>query len=226
VLHDAPVITSVVFWGAGGQARVLRDLLGPNGPRLIAVFDNDPEISSPWSDVPLFRGRSGFDAWKAKQADLSVIGCLVAIGGERGADRVKLQHELARDGLTPLAVQHRTSFVADSARLGPGCQILAHAVIAVDAELGEACIVNTAATVDHECRLANGVHVCPGAHLAGLVTVGENVMIGTGAIVLPRIRLGAGAIVGAGAVVTRDVPPGACVVGNPARLRTRGKPDD
>ncbi|HVV49918.1 MAG TPA: NeuD/PglB/VioB family sugar acetyltransferase [Polyangia bacterium] len=215
------MIEAVVFWGASGQAKVLRELLGDGGPRLVALFDNDLTAESPWPDVPLYRGREGFDLWRREQTDLSQIGCLVAIGGQRGADRLVLQRQLASAGLTPLVVRHPTAFVAGSARLGAGSQVLAHAVVAVDVVLGEACIVNTGATVDHECRIGDGTHICPGAHLAGLVTVGDRVMVGTGATILPRVKIGNDAIVGAGAVVIRDVPPGACVVGNPAKVRNR-----
>lgn len=46
--------------------------------------------------------------------------------------------------------------------------------------------------------------------------------VGTGAIVLPGVTIGAGAMVGAGAVVTADVPDGVTVVGNPARVVSKG----
>jgi sugar O-acyltransferase (sialic acid O-acetyltransferase NeuD family) len=216
------VIDAIVFWGGSGQAKVLRELLSEDGPPLVAIFDNSPDLASPWSDVPLYHGQAGFEVWKATQTDLSRIGCLVAIGGRGGADRLRIQRGLAAQGLRPLVAQHRSAFVAGSARVGPGSQILAHAVVAVDALLGEACIVNTAATVDHECILGDGVHVCPGAHLAGLVSVGDEVTIGTGAIILPRLSIGAGATIGAGAVVTANVPAGVCVVGNPARPLEKG----
>lgn len=215
------MIDAIVFWGGSGQAKVLRELLPQDGPPIVAIFDNR-DLASPWPEVPLYHGEAGFDAWKATQPDLSRIGCLVAIGGRRGADRLRIQRALAAQGLQPLVAQHRTAFVAGSAQLGLGSQVLAHAVVAVDAVLGEACIVNTAATVDHECILGDGVHVCPGAHLAGLVSVGHEATIGTGAIILPRLRVGEGATIGAGAVVTADVAPGICVVGNPARPLEKG----
>lgn len=200
------MIDTVVFWGASGQAKVLRELLHPHRVRVIAVFDNVSGVPSPWPDVPIFYGRAGFDLWRQRQTTVEGIGCLVAIGGNRGADRISLQREMVAVGLTPLIALHKTAFVASSAQLGRGSQILAHAAVAVEALIGEACIVNTGATVDHECRLGDGVHICPGAHLAGLVTIGDFAMVGTGAVVLPRLHIGKGATVGAGAVVTRDVP--------------------
>lgn len=212
-----PRVEHVVLWGATGQAKVLRECLGAEGGRLVAVFDNDVQVPAPFPDVPLFAGPDGFERWLAQTSDPSAIGCLVAIGGERGRERVAIQERLAGAGLQVLTVAHARAFVASDAVLGTGSQVLAQAAVCVQARLGRACIVNTGASVDHECRLGDGVHVCPGAHLAGLVEVGDHAMIGTGATVLPRVRIGAGARVGAGAVVTRDVPAGVTVVGNPAR---------
>jgi sugar O-acyltransferase (sialic acid O-acetyltransferase NeuD family) len=186
-----------------------------------AIFDNDQDVESPFPDVPIYYGRDGFEKWHATLSSHEHMAFLVAIGGDRGKDRLHIQHYLMHKGLLPLIITHPTAWVADNAVVGPGSQVLAHATICVEAIVGEACIINTSASVDHECELADGVHVCPGAHIAGCVRVDRFVMIGTGASVLPRVHIGEGAILGAGAVVTRDVLPHTIVVGNPARvLRT------
>lgn len=213
----APAMRGVVFWGGTGQAKVLRELLPAHGLSLAAVVDNNAALAPPFDDVPLLAGREGLVAWLAERPGAPPLGVAVAIGGDRGSDRVALLTSLGDLGLSPLTLIHPTAFVAPDAELGAGCQILAQAAVCVEARLGVGCIVNTGATVDHECRLGDGVHVAPGAHLAGQVTVGDFAMIGTGASVLPRLRIGVGAVVGAGAVVTRDVPDHAVVYGNPAR---------
>lgn len=207
----------IVFWGATGQAKVLREALGANGPRLVAVFDNSPDVAPPFGDVPLLRGEAGLVAWLAQRRGPAPA-CTIAIGGERGRDRILLQAMLGNHGLLPFTVIHRTAFVATDAIVGAGSQILAQAAVCTGARLGQSCIINTSASVDHECALGEGVHVAPGAHLAGCVVVGDHAMIGTGAAVLPRITIGADAVVGAGAVVISDVPAGSVVVGNPARI--------
>ena len=126
---------------------------------------------------------------------------------------------LKEKGLLPISAVHPTAFVAVTAPLSEGCQILARAAVCADVKMGEECIVNTAASIDHESVLGKGVHIAPGATLAGCVTVGDFSLIGVGAVILPRIKIGSDVIVGAGSVVTKDIPDGMIAFGNPARIR-------
>lgn len=207
----------VVVWGATGQARVIREALGASGHRLVAVVDNR-ELPAPFPGIALLLGEAGLDEWLARRGGAQGLCAVVAIGGQRGADRLALMGLLQARGLAPLRVVHRTAFVAADASIGQGCQILAQAAVCAQARLGDAVIVNTAASVDHDCSVGHGVHLAPGARLAGEVTVGDGAFVGVGAVVLPRLRIGEGALVGAGAVVTKDVRPGTTVAGNPARV--------
>jgi sugar O-acyltransferase (sialic acid O-acetyltransferase NeuD family) len=212
----------LIFWGAGCQAKVLRECF--QGMTVTAVFDNDPDLRSPFAGVPLYHGRKGFEDW-LRQQPKAPSGFLVAIGGDRGKDRIAIQDYLEEHGLTALVARHRTAFVAADAQIGAGTQILAQSAVCVEARIGRGCIVNTGATVDHECILGDGVHVAPGAHLAGCVQVGAFAMIGIGAVVLPRLRIGEGAIIGAGAVVTKNVEANSIMVGQPARPLVRANHD-
>lgn len=182
----------------------------------MAIFDNR-EVASSLPGVPIYIGVDGFNRWADESGDVTTIAGLVAMGGQRGRDRIAIQHLFQARGLRLPCLIHPTAAVCATARLGDGSQILAQAVVAADACLGTTCIVNNHASVDHECALGDGVHVAPGATLCGCITVGDNALIGAGAVVLPRITIGADAVVGAGAVVTRDVAPGTTVLGNPAR---------
>lgn len=206
----------VIFWGATGQAKILRDCMATESKRLVALFDDTEGLVTPFSDTPLFRGRAAFEQWLAAR-DPSEIGFLVAIGGEHGAARVQIHKYLESKGLTPLTAVHPRAFVAPTAVLGDGCQVLAQASIGVDARLGLACIVGTHASVEHEAVLGDGVHLYPGARIAGLSRIGDHVTVHMNAAILPRISVGDGAIIQPGSVVTGDVDVGAAVSGNPAR---------
>jgi sugar O-acyltransferase (sialic acid O-acetyltransferase NeuD family) len=209
-------VKDVIFWGATGQAQVLREALGSSEFRLVAIFDNRP-LPSPFTDVPIFRGQDGLSSWlEGISAPKNIYAC-VAVGGSRGSERLDLQQWLQKQGIRPLTVIHPRAFVASDATIGQGAQILAMSAVCACVKLGHSVIVNTSASVDHGCVLENGVHVGPGAHLAGEVHVDEHAFIGTGAVVLPRLKIGRGAIIGAGAVVTRDVASNQTIVGNPAK---------
>jgi len=205
----------VILWGGTGQAKVVRPIIEYYGSKVVAVFDNTPNLPTPFPDVELYHGHKQFEVW-IKSRNRKEIGFCVAIGNPHGRVRIRLHDLLVKEGLTPVTVVHPTAWVADNATIGSGSQILAGAVIAPEARIGRQCIINTNASIDHESVLEDGVEVAPGAILCGLVYAGVNAWICAGATVLPRIRIGADAIVGAGAVVMKDVPDGITVIGIPA----------
>lgn len=210
-------IKKIVFWGATGQAKVLRECISHYGFRLLALFDNNTGLAAPFKDVPLYYGMSGFNNWLNSQKERDIF-FLVAIGGNQGEARYLIHNNLKKCCLIPVSVIHPTAFVASNAEIGLGSQILANASVCVNARLGETTIINTGAIVDHECVLGNGVHLAPGVNLAGCVEIGDFTMIGTGAIVLPQVKIGKNAGIGAGSVVTRDIPDSVIAYGNPARI--------
>lgn len=210
-------VREVLFWGATGQAKVLHEAIQGTDTRLVVLVDNR-ELQPNLLGVQILHGEAGLDTWLAQRNNSADLYYMVAVGGGRGRDRLMLMDTLQSRGLIPLTIVHRSAFVANSALLGDGCQVLAQAAVCAYARLGRGVIVNTSASVDHDCEIGDGVHLAPGARLAGEVTVGARAFIGTGAVVLPRICIGEDAVVGAGAVVVKDVPPGITVVGNPARI--------
>lgn len=206
----------VVLWGASGHAKVLHECLQQLGVEVIALFDNQPGLATPLPGIPLYTGLAGFQEWRA--LGLEEVGFLVAIGGDRGRDRLAIHALLEENRLIPMRAVHPTAFVAASAKLADGSQVLAHATVCVDAVLGRQSIVNTKASVDHETVVGEGAHIAPGATIAGCVEIGDCAMIGAGAVTLPRVKIGADAVIGAGAVVTGDIPERAIAYGNPARI--------
>jgi sugar O-acyltransferase (sialic acid O-acetyltransferase NeuD family) len=210
-----------VIWGSAGHAKVVASLLEMRRAQVIALFDNDPSARSALPGVPLHIGLEGLDRWIRESAEAKPVLAAIAIGGNRGRDRLSIKATLEARGLLLTPLIHATASVCSTATVGDGTQVLALALVAADARIGDACVLNHRASVDHECVVGHGVHIAPGATLCGCVTVGDGVLIGAGAVVLPRLTIGADSVIGAGAVVTRDIPPGSTVIGNPGRVRQR-----
>lgn len=208
----------IIFWGATGQSQVLHEIVSDQGFELIALFENNVEVESPIAGVPIYYSQKGFDRWWLETGSMvSDLWCLIAIGGDRGRDRLEIQRMLEEKGIKPATALHQTAFVAQNASLGKGVQILANSSVCVNSRVGDGCIVNTGAIVEHGVFLSDGVHIGPGAIVTGEVFVGEYSFVGAGAVILPRLKIGANTIVGAGAVVTKDIPDNYVVSGNPAK---------
>lgn len=211
-----------VIWGAAGHALVLSDIIENSSDRVIAVFDNNLEITSPLLGVPIYHGKDGFASWMDAHREMrDSIVASVAIGGSRGMERCDIADMFLRAGFQLATHVHTKSVIAGNAIVSAGCHVLAGAVLGVKARLEENVILNTNSTVDHECVLHKGVHIAPAATLCGCVEVGEHTMIGAGATVLPKLKIGKNVIVAAGAVVTRDVAEGSLVMGVPAKIVRR-----
>jgi sugar O-acyltransferase (sialic acid O-acetyltransferase NeuD family) len=206
----------IILWGGTGQAKVVRPIIEHYGSKVVAVFDDTPNLPPPFLDVPLYLGWGGFQEWIRGYFNRAEIGFCVTIGNPHGRVRVRFHERLIAEGLQAATIAHPNAQIALNASIGEGCQLMAGAIVNPQARLGRQCIINTKSSVDHECILEDGVEVAPGATLCGLVHMGINAWVCAGATILPRISIGADAIVGAGAVVICDVPAGVTVVGVPA----------
>ncbi len=206
----------VLILGAGGQGRVVADLVRACGDEVAGFVDLDGvgRVVEPGGARVLLTQESFFGLLARGSFVEGATHAIVAIG--RGDIRLSAHERLPLGRrLEPLV--HPTAWVSPSAELGAGTVVLPRAVVHTSATLGACVIVNSGAVVEHDCVLGDGAHVAPGATLCGTVVVGERAWVGAGSVVIQNLTLGADVMVGAGAVVVRDVPQGPPVVGNPAR---------
>lgn len=203
----------LLLWGAKGQAKVLFPILQKEY-RLIGLIDRNALIHTFQDKYPVYASLDQFMQMlsiEAKQVYFSI-----AIGGDKGKERINISQFLKLQNMTPATLIHSTAWVAKSSQIGEGVQILGMSAVSEEVVIGDQTIINTQASVDHESVIGKGCHIMPAATLAGEVKLGDYSTIGANATILPRIRIGAHATVGAGAVVTKDVPDNVTVVGVPA----------
>ena len=205
---------AVVVYGAGGQARVILELMDRAGICPIAgIVDDNPNFQGTKIDGLAVLGT--IDRLATLIRVHRIHRAVIAVGNN--ADRKKLADHARALGLRLPALIHPHAYVSPTAKLGEGAVVLAGAIVGTHTTIGELGIVNTRASVDHDCCIGDCVHIAPGATLAGGVTVGNGSLIGVGASVIPGLCIGDDSVVGAGTVVIRDVPSNTTVVGNPAR---------
>jgi sugar O-acyltransferase (sialic acid O-acetyltransferase NeuD family) len=214
-------MTKTIVWGASGHAKVLRPLIEGAGFRIVAMIDRNPQAQSIVPGCPVFSSLEEL-LQKPPYNDGEQIYFAIAIGGDRGRDRVEIHDILVGEGFSPLTLVHPKAWVSETARIAEGAQVLGMAAVSEEVTIGRHSIINTNASVDHEGTIGQGCHIMPGATLAGCVEVGDFCTIGSNATVFPRVRIGSGAVIGAGSVVTKNVPENAVVMGAPARVR-RGR---
>jgi len=222
-----------IVWGASGHAKVLKPVIEKAGFRIVAMIDRNTNAQPIIPECPVFSSLEDLLHRQPKEADMDLMTWLrrslfgtgetahfaIAIGGDRGSDRLEIHRRLTSHGFSPIKLVHPKAWVAETAQLGDGAQVLAMAAVSEEAKIGRQSIVNTNASVDHESVIGDGCHIMPGATIAGCVVVGDLCTIGSNATVFPRVRIGSGAVVGAGSVVTKDVPDNTVVIGAPARFR-------
>ena len=138
--------------------------------------------------------------------------------------------------------------IGEHTRIWAFVHILPGASIGADCNICDHVFIEDGVRVGDRVTIKPNVYLCDGVVLEDDTFVGANAVfsndkfprskqrppeflktsvragasIGAGAVILPGITIGEQAMVGAGAVVTKDVPPRAVVVGNPARLSSRG----
>ena len=208
----------LILWGATGQSIMLEETLRKDYD-LIALFDNNNEIKSPFKNIEIHHGWDSFLNWKNNQ--MSELYYVVAIGGSYGQERLQLHNMLKKAGLNPISAIHNKAYVSEDAYLGEGSQILPMASVNARVKVGKCTIINTSASIDHECILGDGVHIGPGAKLAGRISIGDNSFVGTNSTILPNIKIGKNVTIGAGSVVTRDIDDNIVGYGNPFKEKNK-----
>jgi sugar O-acyltransferase (sialic acid O-acetyltransferase NeuD family) len=214
----APGPERLLIWGAGGQGKVVADLVRACGHELVGFIDADaaklgatfePGGSSVLMTEPDLCAR--LEAGSPLPEGASAVIPAVGRNGMRAI------HLGLLGDRTATALCHPAATVSPSAVIGAGTVVFAGAVINADARIGSGCIVNSGAIVEHDCVLERAVHVSPGAVVSGGVRVEAEAWIGAGAVVIEGVTVGARTTVGAGAVVIRSLPSAVTAVGVPAR---------
>lgn len=199
----------MIFYGAGGHAKVVIETWIASGGKLTVIYDDDESIK-------MLLGKSVNGRYNPSAFPDSKLVIAIGNNSTRKAIAGSVKHNFG-------TVHHPSSIISASAQINEGTVVMAGTVVQAETVVGKHAILNTSASIDHDCRIGDFVHIAPGAILCGEVTIGEGTLVGAGSTVLPGISIGRWAVVGAGSVVTADVPDFAVVTGIPSRVRSSNR---
>ncbi|MBR1733629.1 MAG: acetyltransferase [Alloprevotella sp.] len=199
----------VVLYGAGGHARVVRDILLALGSEVAFFVDDAPGMNT-------FVGRQVRPS-SALSGGPEAPPVVISVGDNHA--RRRIAEELSGRGVGFATLVHPSAVVSPDAEIGEGTVVMPGAVINSGARIGRHCIVNSGVVVEHECIVGDYAHLSPHATLCGRAQVGEGVWVGAGAVTVQCTSVGAWSVIGAGAVVVRDMPQEVVAYGNPCRVK-------
>lgn len=200
----------MVFYGAGGHAKVIIEAFLASGGKVTAIIDDDLTKRS----LLGFHVSGRYERNKFADADL-----LLSIGSNQVRKKLAL-NVTERFGV----VVHPQAVISPSVFIGSGSVIMAGVVANAEVQIGSHVILNTGAIIEHDCVVGDFVHISPNATICGGVRIGEGTHVGAGATVIQDIKVGKWATIGAGTVVIENVPDYAVVVGVPGILKKFNKP--
>ncbi|MBN2770558.1 MAG: NeuD/PglB/VioB family sugar acetyltransferase [Spirochaetes bacterium] len=113
---------------------------------------------------------------------------------------------------------HPMAYVAPTAKLGPGCVVMAGSSISSMTKIGKCTLIMNNASVGHDTVIGDFNFITSNACVASYIVTGYSVWFGVNCTVRGKLKIGNRASVGIGAVVTKDIPDDEIWVGNPAKL--------
>ena len=146
--------------------------------------------------------------------------CFVAIGDN--STRRYVSEKLIKNGRNLVSILEPTAVVNKDSSIGSGSYIGEYAVVRAHSHIGRGAQIHAGAIISHHCNVGHYVTLGPNSTLAGRVKVENEVLIGAGSVARPRSRLEKGCTIGSGTVVIDDVEEETVVIGNPAKVLTKG----
>ena len=203
---------NIVILGAGGQGKVVLDILKKNNYHVIGFIDDDKNKKGKLINNVKVLGNF-LDINKTKK---NIDGIVIGIGDNNIRSDYFLK--IKKLNLKIVNAIHPNTIISENVKIGKGVIIVGGAVVNTNVKIGNNVIINTGAIVDHDCVLGDNSQICPGVNLAGNVKIKKNAFIGTGAVINPGICIGENSIVGSGSTIIRDVPKNVVVVGMPGKI--------
>jgi sugar O-acyltransferase (sialic acid O-acetyltransferase NeuD family) len=170
-LHQS--LPPLLVYGSRSFARTVSDLAHDAGFSVAGMIDDD--ASGPGIVGTLRGARDRFPPTRFAMA--------IGIGYQDLAARWRAIARAVECGWTLPVLVHPRAYVAASARLEPGCLVMAGAIVDRDVQLGTATVVWPGACINHDVTVGRNCFVSPNATVCGHVRIGDDVFVGAAAVI-------------------------------------------
>lgn len=197
----------VIIIGAGGQGKVVADIIRLSGDKVIGFLDDNPNLKGNFAGAPVL-GRVEEYKW------FPDVQYIIAIGN--AAARETIASRLP--GVRWHRAVHPSAVISSlDTQVGEGTVVMAQAVINPGAVIGKHCIINSGAIVEHDNVIEDFAHISVGAKLGGNVHIGKRTWIGIGGVVRNNLSVCGDCVIGAGGVVVKGINKAGVYIGVPAK---------
>ena len=199
----------VVIIGAGGNAKMIADIIIKSGDIVYGFLDDNKEKGTKILEDIVVIGKIS-DCLEIKQAENLYF--IIGIGNNY------LRKEIyEKYNLNYYTAIHPTITRAIDTTIGEGTVIKANATIDASTSIGKNCIIGIGSIITHDNIIGDYVHISPNATLCGTVKIGNFTHIGANATIINNVEITDNCIIGAGAVVVSDIKEKGTYVGVPAK---------
>ena len=191
-----------IMLGAGGHASSIMNLMEENGQKIDFVVDPifSKQSDSFWNKIAVLKTDENLSNLDPKTVDL-----VIGIGhSHKHSKRRELFQQLKRLGFYFPCIISQNAYIARTAELGMGCQVMYRTYVGPNVIIKDDVIVNTGAIIEHDGFVNSHVHLAPASCLCGGVNVGEAAFIGAGGIVVPEMNVPKKFFLNAGNVFNRS----------------------
>lgn len=204
----------IFIWGAGGQGKVVLDILrNTKNFNIVGFIDSNKKLHNKNIDgTKIFGDKDYLNILWTK----GVRAGIVAVGDNE--KRCQIADYLKNRKFKLINAIHPQAAIATNVSFGNNIIINAGAIISTYSVIEDNVIINTGAIIEHENIIKNGAHIASGVQLAGGLEVGEKTLVGIGATVIQYVKIGKNSVIGAGAVVLSDVGDNVMAAGIPAKV--------
>lgn len=205
----------IIVAGAGGHAGVVIDMILALGEyEIVGLVERESASTKSAHGFPVI----ATDETLTVLRERNIFAAANGVGSSKDNGPRRLMFECLKSvGFLMPSLLHPRAWLAPSAELGEGVQVMSGCFIQRNVRLSDNVLVNTGAIIEHDSRVGAHAHISTGVRIGGQVVVGEGAFIGIGSSVKQSVRIGENAIVGAGSVVIDDIPDLAMVAGVPAQ---------